>query len=158
MKVEVVEGDLLAQDVDVIVNSWNRNIIPWWLLLPQGVAGEIRRQAGTAPFRELAGKGAIPVGGAVMTGSGRLSFKAIIHVAGINMFWIATEHSIRQSVRSAVALAQDHGYKRIAMPLIGAGVGGGGEDKVITIISEELEQLTFDGTVIVVRYRAGHGE
>jgi hypothetical protein len=30
-KVEVVEGDLLDQDVEVIVNSWNRNIIPWWM-------------------------------------------------------------------------------------------------------------------------------
>jgi hypothetical protein len=28
----VVEGDLLDQDVEVIVNAWNRNIIPWWLL------------------------------------------------------------------------------------------------------------------------------
>jgi hypothetical protein len=33
-RVVVVEGDLLDQDVDVIVNAWNRNIIPWWLLLP----------------------------------------------------------------------------------------------------------------------------
>jgi hypothetical protein len=37
--ISVVEGDLLDQDVDVIVNSWNRNIIPWWLLLPQGFPG-----------------------------------------------------------------------------------------------------------------------
>jgi O-acetyl-ADP-ribose deacetylase len=36
----LVQGDLLDQDVDVIVNAWNRNIIPWWLLLPQGVSGE----------------------------------------------------------------------------------------------------------------------
>jgi O-acetyl-ADP-ribose deacetylase (regulator of RNase III) len=28
-KLEVVQGDLLDQDVDVIVNAWNRNIIPW---------------------------------------------------------------------------------------------------------------------------------
>jgi hypothetical protein len=40
-KLEVVQGDLLDQDVDVIVNAWNRNIIPWWLLLPQGVSGAI---------------------------------------------------------------------------------------------------------------------
>ena len=33
----VVEGDLLEQRVDVIVNPWNRNIIPWWLLLPPGL-------------------------------------------------------------------------------------------------------------------------
>ncbi len=38
MKYEIVEGDLIGQDVDVIVNAWNRNIIPWWLLLPQGVS------------------------------------------------------------------------------------------------------------------------
>ena len=37
--VEVVHGNLLDQDVDAIVNAWNRNIIPWCLLLPQGVSG-----------------------------------------------------------------------------------------------------------------------
>ena len=52
--ITVVEGDLLDQDVDVIVNAWNRNIIPWWLLLPQGVSGAIKKRAGTAPFKELA--------------------------------------------------------------------------------------------------------
>ena len=25
----VVEGDLLEQDVEVVVNPWNRNVIPW---------------------------------------------------------------------------------------------------------------------------------
>jgi hypothetical protein len=33
--IKVVEGDLLDQEVDVIVHAWNRNVIPWWLLLPQ---------------------------------------------------------------------------------------------------------------------------
>ena len=37
MNVTVVEGNLLDQTVEVIVNAWNRNLIPWWLLLPQGV-------------------------------------------------------------------------------------------------------------------------
>ncbi len=27
--VEIVEGDLLDQNVEVIVNAWNRNIFPW---------------------------------------------------------------------------------------------------------------------------------
>ena len=93
VNITVVEGDLLNQDVDVIVNAWNRNIIPWWLLLPQGVSGAIKRRAGKAPFREVAKHGAIPLGGAVMTSAGKLPFKAIIHVAGINMFWRASERS-----------------------------------------------------------------
>ena len=101
MQLSVVEGDLLDQDVDVIVNAWNRNIIPWWLLLPQGVSGAIKRRAGYAPFRELGRKGPIPLGGAVETCPGRLPFKAIIHVAGINMLWRSSERSIRDSVRNA---------------------------------------------------------
>jgi hypothetical protein len=30
-EVQTVVGDLLDQPVDVIVNAWNRNFIPWWL-------------------------------------------------------------------------------------------------------------------------------
>jgi hypothetical protein len=52
MNVSIVHGDLLDQDVDVIVNTWNRNIIPWWLLLPQGVSGATKH-GGTGPFKEL---------------------------------------------------------------------------------------------------------
>jgi hypothetical protein len=52
---EIIFGDLLEQRVDVIVNAWNRNLIPWWLLLPQGVSGAIKRRGGSGPFRELAG-------------------------------------------------------------------------------------------------------
>jgi O-acetyl-ADP-ribose deacetylase (regulator of RNase III) len=59
-KITLVEGDLLDQDVDAIVNSWNRNIIPWWLLLPQGVSGAIKRRGGIAPFKELARCGPMP--------------------------------------------------------------------------------------------------
>jgi hypothetical protein len=45
MTIEDVEGDLLDQEVDAIVNAWNRNVIPWWLLIPQGVSGTIERVA-----------------------------------------------------------------------------------------------------------------
>jgi O-acetyl-ADP-ribose deacetylase (regulator of RNase III) len=65
MKVALVDGDLLHQAVEVIVNPWNRNIIPWWLLLPQGVSGAIKRRGGSGPFRERARCGPIPLGGAV---------------------------------------------------------------------------------------------
>ena len=90
-EVEVVAGDLLEQDVDVIVNTWNRNVIPRWLLLPQGVSGAIKRRAGTGPFKELRRHGPIPLGGAVQTGAGKLALQGIIHVAGINLLWRASE-------------------------------------------------------------------
>lgn len=90
MQVSVVEGDLLDQPVEVIVNAWNRNIIAWWLLIPQGVSGAIKKRAGYAPFRELGKKGAIKLGGAIITNASKLSYRAIIYVAGSNLCWFAT--------------------------------------------------------------------
>lgn len=155
MKLRIVHGDLLDQDVDVIVNAWNRNVIPWWLLLPQGISRAIKRRAGYAPFRELGRMGPIPLGGAVLTSAGRLPHKAIIHVAGINLLWRSTERSIRASVRNAIALAREKGFRSIAMPLIGAGTGGRAVDRVLRMIEDELRGIEFDGEVRVVRYRAG---
>ena len=152
MKVSVVRGDLLDQDVDVIVNAWNRNIIPWWLLIPQGVSGAIKRRAGYAPFRELGRMGAIPLGEAVLTGAGKLPHKGIIHVAGISMLWRSSERSIRGSVRSALALAGEHGFGSIAFPLVGAGTGGGGAEKVLGMMQDELSRIAFDGEVRIVRF------
>jgi O-acetyl-ADP-ribose deacetylase (regulator of RNase III) len=153
MKPTIVQGDLLDQDVDVIVNAWNRNIIPWWLLLPQGVSGAIKRRGGTGPFKELAKRGPIPLGGAVLTSAGWLPFKGIIHVAGINMFWRASERSIRDSVRNAMALAAEKGFQSIAFPLIGAGSGGFNQDRAREIMEDELQKLEFPLEVTVVVYR-----
>lgn len=152
MKVTIVEGDLLDQDVEVIVNAWNRNIIPWWLLLPQGVSGAIKKRAGLQPFRELGRMGAIPLGHAVETSAGDLPFKSIIHVAGINMLWRASERSIRDSVHNALSIAHHRGYKSVALPLIGAGSGGGKEAQVQAIIQDELSRCQFEGEVRIVRY------
>jgi O-acetyl-ADP-ribose deacetylase (regulator of RNase III) len=153
MDVKVIDGDLLDQDVEVIVNAWNRNFIPWWLLIPQGVSGAIKRRGGYAPFRELRKKGVIPLGGAVQTGPGKLPFKAIIHVAGIGFLWTASERSIRNSVINAMNLAKQNGYRSIAMPLIGAGTGGVREAKTLTTIRQALARVEFDGEVRIVRYR-----
>jgi O-acetyl-ADP-ribose deacetylase (regulator of RNase III) len=155
MHLRILDGDLLDQDVDVLVNPWNRNVIPWWLLLPQGVSGAIKRRAGYAPFRELARHGPIPLGGAVLTTAGRLPHRAIIHTAGINLLWRASERSIRASVRNALRLARERGFRSIALPLIGAGTGGRGAERAEAWILDELRTIDFDGEVRVVRFRRG---
>lgn len=149
----IVEGDLLDQDVDAIVNAWNRNIIPWWLLLPQGVSGALKKRGGLAPFRELARVGPMPLGSAVVTSAGRLPFKGIIHVAGIDMLWRASERSIRDSVANALARAREHGFRSVAFPLIGAGSGSFDEEKALAVMRSALEGAEGDIAVTVVRYR-----
>ena len=153
MSIQVLDGDLLDQDVEVIVKAWNRNIIPWWLLLPQGVSGAIKRRTGYEPFRELARHGPIPLGGAVQTGAGRLPFRAIIHVAGISMLWRSSERAIRGCVRSALGIVRQAGYRSIAFPLIGAGTGGFPSERVLEIMLDEAGRQEYGGEIRIVRLR-----
>lgn len=155
MPTQIVQGDLLQQDVEVIVNAWNRNIIPWWLLLPQGVSGAIKRQAGYAPFRELAKLGPIPLGQAVYTTAGKLPFRGIIHVAGINLLWRASEYSIRHSVRNAIRLAEEKQFRTIAFPILGSGSGGFRQDKACSIMEDELMRVASTLNVTLVEYKVG---
>jgi O-acetyl-ADP-ribose deacetylase (regulator of RNase III) len=153
MSIQIVKGNLLDQQVDVIVNAWNRNIIPWWLLWPQGVSGAIKRRAGLQPFRELSRLGPIPLGGAALTSAGRLPYRGIIHVAGINLLWRASERSIRQSAQSAMSIVGREGYESVAFPIIGSGSGGFSEAKAKEIMLDELSQIDSSANIIVVEYR-----
>lgn len=152
MEIVEVRGDLLDQPVEVIVNAWNRNIIPWWLLLPQGVSGAIKRRAGTEPFKQVAKFGSIPLGGARLTGAGKLPFKGIIHVAGINMLWRASEFSIRESVKNAMEIVRAEGFTSVAFPLIGGHSGGFSPARSKELILDELGKFDEPVKVLVVEY------
>jgi O-acetyl-ADP-ribose deacetylase (regulator of RNase III) len=149
---KIVEGDLLDQRVEVIVNAWNRNIIPWWLLLPHGVSGAIRRRAGYKPFFELGRVGPILLGGAALTNAGRLNFRGIIHVAGINMLWRATNQSIRQSVISAMTIVNEKGFESVAFPVIGAGTGGLGEERALLLMQDAIREIESSAQVYFVKF------
>lgn len=159
-----VRGDLLKQRVEVIVNAWNRNMIPKWLLIPQGVSKAILKAAGQAPFDQLKNAGVLPLGGAVLTGAGNSSFKGIIHVAGINAFWRASEFSIRESTRNALRIAQEHGFTSIAFPAIGSGstlhigrravcLWGVSPAQSMNIIEDEAQRSLYKGRVVIVEFR-----
>jgi O-acetyl-ADP-ribose deacetylase (regulator of RNase III) len=154
MTPQIVEGDLLDQKTDAIVNTWNRNIIPWWLLWPHGVSGAIKKRGGLQPFREVARYGPIPLGNAVLTGAGRLPFRGIIHVAGIDGLWRASEYSIRHSVRNAICVAQENQFASLAFPVIGAGAGGFNEEKALNLMLDQMKQIDTSLTVVIVRYKA----
>ncbi len=142
MPLEIVDGDLLDQNVEAIVNAWNRNIIPWWLLLPQGVSGAIKKRGGTEPFRE-----------AVLTGAGKLPFRGIIHVAGINMLWRASEYSIRQSAQNAMRIVNKKRVASVAFPVLGAGSGGLNESRALELLHDELSKIETPSRVLIVRFR-----
>lgn len=148
-------GDILQQKVDVIVNSWNRNIIPWWLLLPQGVSGAIKKHGGLQPFKEIGRMGPIPLGEARETTSGKLPYKAIIHVSGINMLWFATEFSVKQSVSSAMAIVNMRNYSSVAFPLIGSGSGNRGQEWSLRIMQSAFNEVETTARVVIVKFKRG---
>lgn len=145
MEYRIVSGDLLDQKVEAIVN-------PWWLLLPQGVSGAIKRRAGFQPFQELRRYGVLPLGGAATTSAGRLPFKGIIHVAGLNHFWMSSAQTVRLSLRSVLAETRTHAFESLAFPLIGAGTGGLPAKRVISLMSEEISSADQEGECLIVIY------
>ena len=153
MEVDIIRGNIVEADTEVIVNAWNRNIIPWWLLLPQGVSGAIKKKAGYRPFRELARMGPIPLGGAVFTSAGKLNYRGIIHVAGINMLWRASERSIRGAVRNAMGIINQKAFGSAAFPVIGAGSGGFSQKAALDIMKHEFLKITSPAKAVIIEYQ-----
>lgn len=149
----VVYGDLLAQPVDAIVNPWNSNVIPWFLLFPQGVSGAIRKRAGMEAFHPLTTAGFLKPGTAIHGPAGRLPFKGIIHVAALTPLWTTTDDIVKKCIESAVKIAIEFDYKSLAIPLIGAGVGGKSPDAVIELLRSQLTYQNDSLDIRIVVYR-----
>ncbi|MFC3935384.1 macro domain-containing protein [Acidovorax facilis] len=96
--------------------------------------------------------GPMPLGSAVLTSAGRLPYKAIIHVAGISMWWVSSQRSIQRSVVSAMELVNQHGFASVAFPVIGGGTGGTQADRALTWMLQSLERVESNAAVTVVQY------
>jgi O-acetyl-ADP-ribose deacetylase (regulator of RNase III) len=118
-RIVLKEGDITEEQVDAIVNAANSHLV-----LGAGVAGAIREKGGPAIQQECNTIGPIEVGDAAVTGAGELRARFVIHAAGMPPGGVATEQSVRSSVRRSLELASEHGCRSIAIPAIGAGIGG----------------------------------
>ncbi|AVF38233.1 macro domain-containing protein [Rahnella sikkimica] len=145
----IVSGDLLSQDTTCIVNPWNMNFIPHWLLLPGGVSGQLKKKAGPAPFREVTHHGLLWPGRAVLTGGGLLN-KPIIHVAGLNALWRSSLVIVSRCTIAALNLAEQEGFASVALPLIGAGTGGLTPAKSLSAMKSAVGMSQYRGEVRIV--------
>jgi len=115
----LIEGDITLQEVDAIVNAANAELV-----LGSGVAGAIRERGGPDIQRECDAHGPVEVGGAAITGAGNLPARFVVHAASMPLGGRTSESSLRSSLEASLRLASEKGCRTIAIPAIGAGVGG----------------------------------
>ena len=119
MKLEVVEGDIAALEVDAIANAANNRL---WM--GSGVAGAIKRAGGEEIEREAMAKGPIEVGEAVATGGGSLPAKWVIHGAVMGQDLRTDATLVARTTRRCLEVADELDARSLALPAFGTGVGG----------------------------------
>ena len=119
MRLEVVEGDIAALEVDAVANAANDRL---WM--GAGVAGALKRAGGEEIEREAVAKGPIPLGSAVATGAGRLRARHVLHGAVMGQDLRTNADLVRGTTRNCFALADELGARSLALPAFGTGVGG----------------------------------
>jgi len=125
----LVQGDITERDVDAIVNAANSR-----LQHGGGVAGAIVRKGGHIIQEESDRIGYVPVGGAAITGAGRLPCRYVIHAVGPRMGEGDEDSKLKGAVLSSLKLASGKGLKSISLPAISSGIFGFPKDRCAEIL------------------------
>ena len=106
IRIRLIRGDLTEADADAIVNAANSR-----LQHGGGVAGAIVRKGGRIIQEESNVIGYVPVGGAAITGAGKLKARYVIHTVGPVWGEGDEEAKLRSAVRSTLKLATERGLR-----------------------------------------------
>ncbi|MBN1659759.1 MAG: O-acetyl-ADP-ribose deacetylase [Anaerolineae bacterium] len=129
--VELVEGDITAQDTEAIVNAANRS-----LLGGGGVDGAIHRAGGPEILAECRKLGGCDTGDAKITTGGRLQARYVIHAVGPVYSHAARARSaelLASAYWRSLQVASQHGVTSIAFPAISTGAYGYPMDEAAAI-------------------------
>lgn len=126
MRIELVRGDITAQQVDAIVNAANSS-----LLGGGGVDGAIHRRGGPAilaacrELRDTTHRDGLPTGQAVATTAGELPARWVIHVVG-PVYSRREDRSglLAAAYRNALLVADQLGARSVAAPAVSTGAYG----------------------------------
>ncbi|MDQ6722675.1 MAG: macro domain-containing protein [Thermoproteota archaeon] len=138
MLLRLVEGDITERKVDVIVNAANS-----YLMHGGGVAGAIVRKGGKIIQEESRKIGFVKVGSSVITSSGNLPCKAVIHTVGPTMGEGNEDEKLSNAINSCLELATQKAFKSISIPAISSGIFGFPKDRCAKIfVNETMNFLT----------------
>jgi len=119
MKIDIKQGNLLEQNVEVIVNPANASGY-----MGYGVAKAIVKKGGRIIENQAVDGAPIIIGEPVITTSGVLPFKAVVHTATIDDINDKIERgTISKALLGALYLIDEGGYQSVAIPGMATGLG-----------------------------------
>ena len=156
-KLSLIQGDITKQDTDAIVNAANSG-----LMGGGGVDGAIHRAGGPAILEDCKGivaeRGRLPAGQAVITTSGKMKTRHVIHTVG--PVWRGGEkgepETLASAYRESLKLAVQNELKTVSFPSISTGVYGYPVDKAAQValgaITDFLRQDTSLEEIVFVLF------
>ncbi len=142
-RIDVAVGDITLVACDAVVNPANS-----LMYMGGGVAGALRRAAGSEVEEEARRHAPVPVGEAVVTGSGRLSprIRYIIHAPTMERPAMRTTTSkVEKAMLAALRAAERLGVACLAVPAMGAGVGGLTAEESMEAMLNAVEEYLASG-------------
>ncbi len=156
-KLSLIQGDITKQDTDAIVNAANSG-----LMGGGGVDGAIHRAGGPAILEDCKGivaeRGRLPAGQAVITTSGKMKTRHVIHTVG--PVWRGGEkgepETLASAYRESLKLAVQNELKTVSFPSISTGVYGYPVDKAAQValraVTDFLRQETSLEEIVFVLF------
>ncbi|MBV9486810.1 MAG: O-acetyl-ADP-ribose deacetylase [Frankiaceae bacterium] len=143
-EISLVQGDIVEQEVDVVVNAANSG-----LMGGGGVDGAILRAGGPAQLearRKLRDRiGPLPTGHAAWSEAGDMKCRWVVHVVG--PVFSRNENRappLESCYREALALCDELGAKSVAFPAVSAGIYGWPMDSAADIAINTVRATTTD--------------
>ena len=142
VKLSVMKGDIMDQQVDAIVNATNCRLDHG-----TGVVGAVIKKGGYGIQKEsdnyIHQHGLLKDGEVAMTGAGKLPCKRIIHAVG-PMWRKAEQEKCKRALRMAclesLAAANDKQFNSIAFPAISSGIYGMPKDICAKIMFDAVKE------------------
>ena len=140
-RIEAVQGDITAEQVDAVVNAANPS-----LLGGGGVDGAIHRAAGPELLEACRPLGGCPRGDAKATPGFALPARWVIHAVG--PVWHGGGEGeadlLASCYRRALELADELGARSVAFPAISTGVYGFPKDEAARIAVDTIRSVPTD--------------
>ncbi len=145
-RIQLVVGDITAQDTDAVVNAANSRLAPGG-----GVAGAIHRAAGSGLWEECGKLGGCRTGEAKISGGHKLPNKYVIHTVGPVYQGTGDDPVLlRSCYSSSLRLADENGIRSISFPALSTGIFGYPMDKAAAVAIRAIKEYLEGQTGIVL--------